>query len=131
MSNKALKKVRLHNNLRLLGIPLFLMGLAGLITAIVLVNQGQARWHLILWTFGATMTGLATFGNHNENAVAWMLECEKSALSKKMKAELEEELNQDRAGILAIKPTPKLAAFVTILALCLQTVAGYKLWQVL
>jgi hypothetical protein len=114
-----------------LGIPLFLTGLAGLITAIVLVNRGEATWHLILWAFGATMTGLATFGNHNENAVAWMLKSESTELSPKMKAELTEEMTHDRLGVLGTQPTPKLAAFVTVLALLAQSLAGYKLWQVL
>ena len=130
-SPSNLTKVRLHNKLRLLGIPLFLGGLVGFITAITLVYQGNATWHLILWCFGATLTGLATFGNHNDNAIAWMLLCERTDLSETNRRELESELTHDRAGVLASKPTPKLAAFITCFALLLQSVAGYKLAQVL
>ena len=130
-SPSNLAKVRLHNKLRLLGIPLFLGGFAGLVTAIVLVNQDQATWHLILWCFGATLTGLATFGNHNDNAIAWMLLCDPNELSPKNRAELDDELAHDRSAALSSKPTPKLAAFITCFALLLQTVAGYKLLQVL
>ena len=130
-SPSNLARVHLHNKLRLLGIPLFLGGFAGLVTAVVLVTQDQASWHLILWCFGATLTGLATFGNHNDNAIAWMLLCDPKELSPKHRAELEAELAHDRPATLASKPTPKLAAFITCFALLLQTAAGYKLFQVL
>ena len=126
-----LAKVRLHNKLRLLGIPLFLGGIIGLGTSIPLVVQDQATWHLILWCFGATLTGLATFGNHNDNAIAWMLLCDPEELSEQNRSELDEELAHDRSGTLASTPTPKLAAFITLFALLLQAAAGYKLFQVL
>lgn len=130
-SPSNLAKVRLHNKLRLLGIPLFLGGITGLVTSTALVVQDQATWHLILWCFGATLTGLATFGNHNDNAIAWMLLCDPGELSAKNRSELQDELAHDRTAVQASKPTPKLAAFITCFALLLQTVAGYKLFQVL
>ena len=114
-----------------MGIPLFLGGIVGLGTAITLVVQDQATWHLILWCFGATLTGLATFGNHNDNAIAWMLLCDPKELSEKNRSELDDELAHDRSETLASTPTPKLAAFITCFALLLQAVAGYKLLQVL
>ena len=66
-SKKALAKVRLHNRLRWVGIPLFCGGVAALVTAIWLFQGDQAGWHPILWSLGATFTGLATFGNHWQN----------------------------------------------------------------
>ena len=131
MSEIALKKVRLHNRLRLLGIPLFLGGLCALVFAVTLVQQDRATWHLILWSFGATMTGLATFGNHNENAIAWILKVDPKKRTPKMKSELKEELDYDKASTLASSPTPYITLFITILALSFQTLAGYKIWQVL
>ncbi len=130
-SQKALRKARLHNRLRLLGIPLFLMGVAALVTAIVLVSQDRATWHLILWSVGATFTGLATFGNHHENAIAWMMQCEPGDLPPEYRKSLDEEMAHDKAETLGLKATPGLAAFVTVLALLLQFMADYKILQVL
>jgi len=131
VSEIALKKVRLHNRLRLLGIPLFLSGLCALGFAVALVHQDKATWHLILWSFGATMTGLATFGNHNENAIAWILKVDPKKRTPEMKSELHEELDYDKAATLASSPTPAIALFITILAVTFQALAGYKIWQVL
>jgi hypothetical protein len=114
-----------------LGILLFLMGLAGLITAIIWVQQDRATWHLLLWTFGATMTGLATFGHHTENGVAYMLKMSNSDLPPSLKNELDEELRTDRPGTLNTQPTPKLAVFITLFALSLQAVAVTRIWNLI
>jgi hypothetical protein len=110
-----------------LGILLFLTGLAGFMTAVFWVQQDRATWHLILWTFGATMTGLATFGHHTENIVALMIRMNKTALSPALQAELEEEIQLDPIGILDTQPTPKLAVFITLFALALQAIAVTKI----
>lgn len=127
----TLKKIRTHHAFRLLGIVLFLLGLTGFVTAIVWVNQDRATWHLLLWTFGATMTGLATFGHHNDNAVAWMLQSDQQQLTPRMQAELAEEINHDQTGTLASQPTPKLAIFITLFAISLQILAVTKIWRLL
>jgi hypothetical protein len=131
LQTATLKKIQVHHAFRLLGISLFLMGLVGFITAGLWVNQDRATWHLLLWTFGATMTGLATFGHHNENAVAWMMQGDQQLLSPSMKAELTEEIQHDRAGTLAAQPTTKLAIFITLFAVSLQIVAVTKIWRLL
>jgi hypothetical protein len=101
------------------------------VTAIWLFQTDQATWHLILWSVGATFTGLATFGNHHDNSIAWMLICDKERLSDSFRKELEDELRHDKAGALAHQPAPYLAAFVTVLALFFQFMANYRISQVL
>jgi len=126
-----LKRIQLHHAFRILGILLFLMGLAGFITAVVWVQQDRATWHLLLWTFGATMTGLATFGHHTENGVAYMLKMDSADLPAALKAELDEEIQTDRPGTLGTQPTPKLAVFITLFSLSLQAVAVTKIWSLI
>lgn len=127
MSAATTNRIRIHQAFRILGIFFFLTGLAGFMTAVFWVQQDRATWHLILWTFGATMTGLATFGHHTENIVALLLQVDKSGLSPANQAELAEEIRFDPTGTLDTQPTPKLAIFITLFAITLQAIAVTKI----
>ncbi len=122
---------RRHLLFRQLGIPLFLLGLAGLITSLVLMNAGQLSWHVCLWYLGATALSLGTFGNHSDTAIAWLVQVDPGRLSPSQSRELQEEMDRDRNGTLSAKPAPAAATIITLLALLFHGLAATKLMEVL
>ena len=127
MSAETVALARRHLSMRWLGIPLFLLGVAGLGTSSGLLILDRAPWHLVLWYFGATALSLGTFGNHSDTGIAFMVRAEPGDLTPPMRAELREELNRDRAGTLALRPAPMAAATLTLMALAFHILAGWKL----
>jgi hypothetical protein len=122
---------RRHLLFRQLGIPLFLLGLAGLITSLVLLNSGQISWHVCLWYVGATALSLATFGNHSDTAMAWLVQVDRGRLSPSQRREIQEEMDRDRIAALSLKPAPAAATVITLLALLFHGLAATKLMEVL
>lgn len=127
MPAETIALARRHLSMRCFGIPLFLLGALGLGTASVLLVLDRVSWHLVLWYFGATALSLATFGNHSDTGIAFLVRAEPSELTPKMRSELREELDRDRAATLALRPTPIAAATLTLMAIVFHILSARKL----
>lgn len=119
-----------HASLRWLGVPLFFFGVVLVVLAVIAV-VGGAPWTRIPLALLATGLGLAAFGSNNDTALALAMEARRVApdrLPESLAAELEDELEQDRAAAMNLHPTPKVALVMPVLALALQ---GWLAWLLL
>lgn len=120
-----------HARLRWMGAPLLLSGVCLLGWSIVVVAQGASVVSFFLGLFG-TGLGLATFGANHDTAMALALRAQDagedngSNLSEHLVEELAEEMAHDRAELLSLRPSPKIA---TVLPLVAMMVQGFVLWR--
>lgn len=114
--------IQRHRSLRWLGVPLLAIGLLGVITAIGLAVAADGRWSALMLYVGASGLSLATFGTHNDTAIALMTR-HPDGLPSDARSELEEELTRDKAGALSLKATPRTAWVITVIALGLHAAA--------
>jgi hypothetical protein len=115
------RRIQIHLRLRWLGVPLFFAAVAELCFATYGVANDFHSWHVALWAFGAMATSLATFGNHTENAIAYMQELKGGDLSPSMRSELNWELKRNRSATLSLSATPVTSIIITLLALTMHT----------
>lgn len=111
-----------HAALRWVGLPLFVLGLALLVAAIVAV-VGGAPWTRIPLAMLATGLGLGSFGANNDTALATALKVQESGgrdLAPALAAELSAELARDRAGVLALHASPRTGLVLPVVALVLD-----------
>ena len=127
MTNPAIQKAELHAKVRWLGPPLLIVGIFWFGLAAYLYLQGSVAWHPVLWGFGAMATGLATFGIHNDNALAQMMLVDRAALPEKLARELEWELKRDRGAMLELTPTRITSAIIPTLSLLLHAICASSL----
>jgi len=120
-----------HTTLRWFGVPLFFLGIAGLVGAVALVATADLRWTTILLYLGATGFSLGTFGTHNDTGLAMALRAERDQLSPALKGELEAELDADKRAVLGLGATPIAAWVATLGALALHAVGAWRLVSVL
>lgn len=116
-----------HTALRWLGVPLFALGILGLLGAIALVVTSDLRWTTILLYVGATGFSLGTFGTHNDTGLAYAFRARGEDLAASVKAELDAEVASDRKAVIALSATPLAAWFATIGALALHSVGAMRL----
>lgn len=123
---------RRHAALRWLGAPLLLTGLAGLVSAILAYGSGGSGWNIALGFFGTGM-GLATFGANNDAALAMALRVsegargEDSGLPPALVGELREELARDRAAVLDLRESPRVAMALPAVAILVQGLLAWRL----
>ncbi len=127
MADPALASARTHARLRLLGIPLFWGGALGFVASLALWIGGTAPFACVMLYIASTGLSLATFGTHNDTALAWMVRAGESALDPGLRTELRAELALDRQGVSSLNPTPKVAWAMTVIALLLHTWAAWRL----
>ncbi len=128
MSSLAVQTASRHARARWLGVPLFWLGAIGLCSGLVLWLTGRAPGAVVLLYIAATGLSLATFGTHNDTALAWMVRAPEGELPGPSAAELREELEADRAGVSSLSPSPKVAWAMTVIALALH---AWALWRLL
>ncbi len=112
--------------MRWLGIPLFGLGLLGLLGAVGLALVADGQWSAAMLYLGATGLSLATFGTHNDTALALMTR-QPESLDREARAELDEELARDTADTLGLKATPKTAWGISVVALLFHGAALARL----
>jgi len=127
MTDDSVALAHRHLAMRWIGIPLFLLGFAGLCLGAGLLVLDQASWHVVLWYIGATALSLGAFGNHSDTGIAFMVQADSASLTPEMRSELREEFSRDRAGTLALRPHPMAAAAITLLAMLFHVLAAWKL----
>lgn len=118
--------IQRHRNLRWLGVPLLAIGLLGVLAAVGFAVAADGRWSTMMLYIGASGLSLATFGTHNDTAIALMSR-HPEGLDSSGKSELEEELSRDKPGTLGLMPTPKTAWGITVVALGLHALALTRL----
>lgn len=110
-----------HATLRWVGVPLFGFGLLGLVTALGLILTRDAAWSGMMLYIAASGLSLATFGTHNDTALALAQRAAPEAgLPEALRRELEEELERDRQEVIGLSPSPRAALAVTMIALTLH-----------
>lgn len=92
--------------------------------------QGGAVWVVLVSLLGCGM-GLASFGANHDTAMAMALRSQEAGggalLPEALAREVAEELRADRDELLALRPSPRVAAVLPLVAL---TVQGYLLWRI-
>ena len=114
-----------HAKLRYLGMPLFVLGLLGILAALGLWLSGSGKGGWVLLYVASTGLSLATFGSNNDTAIAYMVRAE--GLPDGLRSELEWEMKRDLAGTQALIPTPKTAYAMLLIALTLHALAASRL----
>lgn len=114
-----------HARLRWVGVPLFFVGVVGLLAAISLVLRTDARWGGVMLYVATTGLSLAVFGLHNDTALAFAHRAHRDALPRALEFELNAETARDKKAITKLAPSPRAALVVTLVALCLH-LAGLR-----
>ena len=118
-----------HARLRWIGAPLLFSGALLLFWAVTAALRGGSGWLIMLGMLGTGM-GLASFGANHDTAMASALRAQEggsgAALPEELAREVAEELQKDRAELLSLRPSPRIAAVLPLVALAAQ---GYLLWR--
>lgn len=117
-----LKVAQLHARWRWAGLPLLISGVCLLLGAFTQLLGGGSGWTLMLAFFGTGM-GLASFGANHDTAMAFAIRVRQSRdhhLPAKLADEVEEELERDREGALGLRPSPRVALVLPLVALAVQ-----------
>jgi len=131
VADPSLSSAKKHARVRLLGIPMFWLGALGLVASLGLWIGGMAPGACVMLYIASTGLSLATFGTHNDTALAWMVRAGEEALDPGLRTELRGELALDRQGVSALSPTPKIAWAMTVIALLLHVWAAWRLFGAL
>lgn len=123
-------RARFHARLRWVGAPLLLSGVVLLCWGIASVMGGGSAAMVFVCLFG-TGLGLASFGANHDTALALALRAREASgaepvLVEALSAELDEELEQDRGEVLGLRPSPRIAMVIPLVALVVQ---GFVLWR--
>ncbi len=124
-TSAALSSAKRHATLRWAGAPLLLSGIGLLLAAFAGLASGGSGWNLAMGFFG-TGLGLASFGSNHDAAIAYLQQADRAALPKNLAEELDEELERDRAGTMALKPVPAVAMILPMVAVGVQ---GFLAWR--
>ena len=117
-----LKVAQLHSRWRWAGLPLLITGVGLLLGAFTQLVAGGSGWTLMLALFGTGM-GLASFGANHDTAMAYAIRVRQSRdtqLPANLADEVDEELERDRDGALGLRPAPRVALVLPLVALAVQ-----------
>ncbi len=121
-SARDLRVAVLHSRWRWAGLPLLLTGVTLLMWAFVATMGGGTAWNLMLSLFG-TGLGLASFGANHDTAMAFALRVRRAReprLPEGLSREVDEELERDRDAALGLRPSPRIALVIPLMALAVQ-----------
>ncbi len=106
---------------RWVGVPLLAAGLLLLIGAILMVATGRP-WTLVPHALLGSGLALASFGANHDAAIAlaWSARGQGDTLPEGLARELDAELERDRAGVLSLRASPKVAMVIPVVALAAQ-----------
>ncbi|MFT4976962.1 MAG: hypothetical protein ACI8S6_002867 [Myxococcota bacterium] len=131
VASRAAQQAQFHARLRWAGAPLLFSGVLLLGWAVVTLLQGGHVGLVLLGMFG-TGLGLASFGANHDTALALALTAreqggEEAGLTDTLTAELVEELEVDRAEVLSLRPSPRIAMVIPMVALTVQCIVLWRL----
>lgn len=113
----------LHARWRWTGLPLLVTGVGLLLTAVAGWVSGGSGWTVMLSCFG-TGLGLASFGANHDTAMAYALRVRQdrdASLPDALRREVQDELEQDRDTLLSLRPAPRVALVVPLVAFAVQS----------
>ena len=109
----------LHARIRWVGAPLLLSGIGLLGKAVYDAFFLGPLWLAAVAALG-TGLALASFGANHDTAMGLAYQGRESGLPLDLKDELDAELEKDRDGVLALRPTPTIAKVIPVIALGIQ-----------
>ena len=116
-----------HARLRWLGAPLLLSGVGLLGVAVYESFIGGSLLTAGLGAFGSGLA-LASFGANHDTAMALSFQARDEALPRSLKDELAEEMEKDRNGLIGLRPAPKIATTIPVVALAVQVWVAIRLF---
>ncbi len=131
MANADADNASFHARLRWVGAPLLLSGFVMLMWALSLAGRGGSMFTVMFGLFGCGMA-LASFGANHDTALALAIRSRSGAgggkLSQKLAREVAEELEVDRSGTMALRASPRVAMFLPLVALLVQSFVFWRLF---
>ena len=130
MENADAQNASFHARLRWVGAPLLLSGFVMLMWAIMLAGRGGSLLTTMFGLFGCGMA-LASFGANHDTAMALAIRSRvggDDALSAPLAKEVAEELEVDRTGTMALRPSPRIAMAMPAVALLVQSFVFWRLF---
>jgi hypothetical protein len=119
---RDIQKAQLHAKWRWTGLPLLLCGASLLLGAVVQGVAGGPFTTVMLALFGTGLS-LASFGANHDTAMAHALKARAVpgvTLPPALADEIEEELERDRDATRGLRPAPRVALAVPLVALAVQ-----------
>lgn len=126
MSENVSLAVR-HARVRWIGGPLLLTGASLLSFAVYRALVGGSGWTIAMAAFG-TGLALAAFGANHDTAMAYSFAGREESLPLSLREELNEELERDRSGVVAMRPTPMVGLVMPWVSACIQIWVCYRLF---
>ena len=117
----------LHAKLRWVGAPLLLSGVGLLGKAVYDAFFLGPIWLAAVAALGAGLS-LASFGANHDTAMGLAYQGREAGLPLDLRDELDAELERDRDGVLALRPTPTIAKVIPVVAVCIQVFVGAKIF---
>ena len=117
--DSAVAGAALHARLRWVGAPLLLTGVGLLGKAVYDAFFLGPLWLVAVAALGAGLS-LASFGANHDTAMGLAYQGREAGLPLDLKDELDAELEKDRDGVLALRPTPTIAKVIPVIAVCIQ-----------
>lgn len=126
MSSAAAADLRtavLHARWRWSGLPLLISGGCLLLGALFSWLAGGSGWTVMLSVFG-TGLGLASFGANHDTAMAYAMRVRQDrevSLPDALRREVADELERDRETMLSLRPAPRAALVIPLVAAAAQS----------
>ena len=108
-----------HARLRWVGAPLLLTGVGLLGKAVYDAFFLGPLWLAAVAALGAGLA-LASFGANHDTAMGLAYQAREAGLPLDLKDELDAEIERDRDGVLALRPTPTIAKVIPLIAAGIQ-----------
>ena len=108
-----------HARLRWVGAPLLLTGVGLLGKAVYDAFFLGPLWLAAVAALG-TGLALASFGANHDTAMGLAYQAREAGLPLDLKDELDAEIERDRDGVLALRPTPTIAKVIPLIAAGIQ-----------
>lgn len=128
MVNVDAQNASFHARLRWVGAPLLLSGVVMLMWALSLTLRGGSLLTLMFGMFGCGMA-LASFGANHDTAMALAIRARgdgEANLPEPLESEVAEEMGLDRASAMSLRPSPRIAMALPLVALLVQ---GFVFWR--
>lgn len=120
-----------HARLRWVGIPMFWVGAAGLVLALLAWVSGRVGFGAVGLYMAATGLSLGSFGVNNDTALALAQRAPREELPAALREELATDLRAHPAQVSGLVPSPVVAQGVLLVALVLHGLAATVLARAL